>query len=251
MISSEALEKLAKQYQSNLFPNIVREYLQHVFLQKLYQFETAEKMQFKGGTALRILYGSPRFSEDLDFSLFGVAPYQTKLFIENLLGKVLTEMERLGMKVEMGKKSDVTKGGYLGLVRVKMSEYPLVELEVNVSNRHKGRGKGEIDIVANDFVSTYSVVHLPQHELVEEKIFGALHERKKPRDFYDLYFMMRKGMLNPDQKKRLAKEKDEIIEEAEKINFRGELGTFLPTDQQIIIRDFRSALEAEMKRQIG
>lgn len=251
MISSEALEKLAKQYQSNLFPNIVHEYLQHVFLQKLYQFETAEKMQFKGGTALRILYGSPRFSEDLDFSLFGVTPYQTKLFIENLLGKVLTEIERLGMKVEMGKKSDVTKGGYWGLVSVKMSEYPLVELEVNVSNRHKGWGKGEIDTVTNDFVPTYSVVHLPQHELVEEKIFGALRERKKPRDFYDLYFMMRKGMLNPDQKKRLAKEKDDIVKEAAAINFRGELGTFLPTDQQIIIRDFQRALEDEMKRQIG
>lgn len=47
MISSEALEKLAKQHQSNLFPNIVREYLQHVFLQKLYGLEGAEKCNLK------------------------------------------------------------------------------------------------------------------------------------------------------------------------------------------------------------
>lgn len=251
MISSEALEKLAKQHQSNLFPNIVREYLQHVFLQKLYGLEGAEKMQFKGGTALRILYGSPRFSEDLDFSLFGVVSHQTKLFVESLLVKVLVEMAKLGIKIEMGKKSGITQGGYWGLTLFKTDEYPEVEIEINVSNRSKKTIKGEVDTVANDFIPAYSIVHLPQSELVEEKIFGALRERKKPRDFYDLYFMMRKGMLSPDQKKRLAKEKDKIIREAGKINFRGELGTFLPTDQQLIIRDFQRALEAEMKRQIG
>ena len=55
----------------SVFPNIVREYFQNVFLAKLYTLSEAEKMLFKGGTALRILYGSPRFSEDLDFSLSG------------------------------------------------------------------------------------------------------------------------------------------------------------------------------------
>ena len=96
-----------------------------------------------------------------------------------------------------------------------------------------------------------TVVHLPQNELVDEKIFGALRERKKPRDFYDLYFMMRKGMLSPDQKKRLAGIKDEIVTEAKEINFRGELGAFLPANQQAIIRDFMRALEAEIGRQTG
>jgi hypothetical protein len=35
-----------------------------------------------------------------------------------------------------------------------------------------------------------------------------------------------------------------------KIDFRGELGAFLPADQQAIIRDFQRALEAEINRQI-
>ena len=97
---------------------------------------------------------------------------------------------------------------------------------------------------------TPTLVHLPQNELVDEKIFDALPKRKKPRDFYDLYFMMRKGMLNPDQKKRLSELKDSIILDAKSINFRGELGAFLPADQQAIINDFNRALESEINRQV-
>ncbi len=84
MISIETLEKLSKQYQIALFPNIVREYFQHLFLAELYKFPDAGKLLFKGGTALRIVYGSPRFSEDLDFSLFGVEQKEIKSFVENL-----------------------------------------------------------------------------------------------------------------------------------------------------------------------
>lgn len=250
MISIETLEKLSRQYQTGLFPNIVREYFQHTFLAELYKLPEAEKMLFKGGTALRIVYGSPRFSEDLDFSLFRTPQHEIKSFVESLFVKVLAEIERVGIKVEIGEKSDVTSGGYLGIATFKVFEYQPVGVEINISGRNGRELKAEVDSVASDFVPTYSVVHLPQNELVEEKIFGALRERKKPRDFYDLYFIMRKGMLSPDQKRRLAEVKDEIIADAEKIDFRGELGTFLPVDQQAIIRDFIRALEAEIGRQI-
>lgn len=250
MISIETLEKLSRQYQTGLFPNIVREYFQHAFLAELYKLPKAEKMLFKGGTALRIVYGSPRFSEDLDFSLFKTPQHEIKSFVESLFVKVLAEIERVGIKVEIGEKSDVTSGGYFGIATFKVFDYQPVGVEINISGRN-GRGlKAEVDSVASDFVPTYSVIHLPQNELVEEKIFGALRERKKPRDFYDLYFIMRKGMLSPDQKRRLAEVKNEIIANASKINFRGELGTFLPVDQQAIIRDFIRALEAEIGRQI-
>ncbi|MBI5300296.1 MAG: nucleotidyl transferase AbiEii/AbiGii toxin family protein [Deltaproteobacteria bacterium] len=251
MITLETLEKLARKFQTGVFPNIVREYFQHMFLGELYRFPEAEKLLFKGGTALRVVYGSPRFSEDLDFSLFGVSQNHVKTFVEELFVAVLAKMELVGIKVEVGAKSYATSGGYFGMATFKMSEYPPVSVEINVSTR-KGRNRqGEVDNVASDFTPTYTVVHLPQNKLVEEKVFGALRERKKPRDFYDLYFLMRKGMLSPDQKKRLSEMKDKIIKDAIKIDFRGELGAFLPTNQQAIIRDFVRALKAEMNRQTG
>ncbi len=251
MVSIETLEKLGRQYQMGVFPNIVREYFQHVFLVELYKLPEAEQMLFKGGTALRIVYGSPRFSEDLDFSLFGVAQNNIKSFIEGLFGHVLVEMERVGIKVELGDKIGVTKGGYFGVATFHMFEYPPIRVEINVSSRN-GRGVvGEVDSVANNFVPTYTIIHLPQKELVEEKVFGALRERKKPRDFYDLYIIMRKGMLSLEQKKKIAEIKDNIIADTRQINFKTELGAFLPVDQQGIIRDFSATLERELSSQLS
>lgn len=251
MINNEAFEKLSRQYQTGVFPNIVREYFQHVFLGELYKLQNAEKLLFKGGTALRVIYNSPRFSEDLDFSLFGITQDKIKLFVENLFIHVLAEMGHAGIKVELGDKIGATSGGYFGVATFRMFEYPPVGVEINVSSRNGKSVAGEVDSVANNFVPTYTIVHLPQNELVEEKIFDALVKRKKPRDFYDLYFIMRKEMLSADQKKRLTEIRDDIVADAKTIDFRGELGAFLPADQQAIIRDFSAMLERELNRQLS
>jgi len=251
VISIETLEKLGRQYQMGVFPNIVREYFQHVFLGELYKLSNAEKLLFKGGTALRIVYGSPRFSEDLDFSLFGVAQNDVKSFVEGLFVNVLAEMARSDIKVELGDKIRATSGGYFGIATFRMFEYPSVSVEINVSSRNGRIVAGEVDSIANDFLPTYTVIHLSQAEIVEEKIFDALMKRKKPRDFYDLYIMMRKGMLSLEQKKKLAEIKDTIILEAKRINFKNELGIFLPIDQQGIIRDFSATLGRELNNQLS
>src|SRR3990167_2834908 len=48
---------------------IVREYAQVIMLRHIYQDKKAiEKLFFLGGTALRLAYDLPRFSEDLDFN---------------------------------------------------------------------------------------------------------------------------------------------------------------------------------------
>jgi len=249
MITREAFDKLARHYQTGVFPNIIREYFQHVFLGELYKLPDGKQMLFKGGTALRIIYNSPRFSEDLDFSLFAVSQGAVKSFVENLFIHILDEMARAGIQVELGNKISPTRGGYFGVASFRMFDYPQTGVEINVSRRSGKSVAGEVDSVTNNFVPTYTIIHLPQNEMVEEKIFSALCERKKPRDFYDLYFMMRKGILSADQKKRLAEIKNEIIADAKNINFRGELGAFLPADQQAIVRDFPAILERELNRQ--
>ncbi|MDD4901457.1 MAG: nucleotidyl transferase AbiEii/AbiGii toxin family protein [Patescibacteria group bacterium] len=251
MISIEVLEKLSKQYQMGLFPNIIREYFQHVFLSELYKLPDSRKLLFKGGTALRVIYSSPRFSEDLDFSLFGVVHNRVKSFIEELFVHVLAEMSSANINVEIGDKIGVTSGGYFGVATFRLSDYPPVSVEINISTRNGKTVRGEVDSVASDFTPTYTIIHLPQNDLVEEKIFGALLERKKPRDFYDLYFMMRKGMISGGQKKKLAEVKDKILADAKKNNFKGELGTFLPMDQHQIIKDFPAMLERELNRQLS
>ena len=53
----------------NDYINALREILQEVALLGLWRGKFFEKAAFYGGTALRVLYGLDRFSEDMDFSL--------------------------------------------------------------------------------------------------------------------------------------------------------------------------------------
>ena len=251
MIAQETIQKLATQQQTSEFPNIIREYFQHLFLSQIYRIEGVENILFKGGTALRTIYSSPRFSEDLDFSIFNVELYQQKDFIENIFAEVLVEIERIGIKVELGPKPGSTREGYYGDATFKIYDYPSVVVSINVSSRNGQDIKGEVDSISSDFVPTYNVFHLPQEKLVEEKIFDALLERKKARDFYDLYFIMRKGILTLEQKKRLNSSKDEIIKNADNVNFSSELAALLPQDQQAIIKDFKNNLFNELNRQLS
>jgi predicted nucleotidyltransferase component of viral defense system len=63
MIANDALKTLATKLQTTEL-NVRREYFQHLFLSYFYQQPLADWIYFKGDTALRMLYNSPRFSED-------------------------------------------------------------------------------------------------------------------------------------------------------------------------------------------
>jgi hypothetical protein len=68
----EAILRMLSKYDChglNDYINALREILQEVALLGLWRAKFFEKAAFYGGTALRILYGLDRFSEDLDFSL--------------------------------------------------------------------------------------------------------------------------------------------------------------------------------------
>ncbi|PJA19078.1 MAG: hypothetical protein COX61_02185 [Candidatus Brennerbacteria bacterium CG_4_10_14_0_2_um_filter_43_14] len=251
MITQDAIQKLATLHQTSGFPNIIREYFQHLFLSHLYKIEGAEHILFKGGTALKIIYNSPRFSEDLDFSIFGIEQRQQKDFIGSIFAKILVEIEKVGIKVELGSKPGPTSEGYYGDATFKISDYPPVAVSINISSRNGQDVKGEVDSIANDFVPTYNVLHLPQERLVEEKVFDALLKRGRARDFYDLYFIMRKGLLTKEQKQKLNKVKDEILSKAAIVDFRSELSVFLPQGQQAIIKDFKNNLVNELNRQLS
>lgn len=251
MITKNVLKKFATDCQTSEFPNIVREYFQHLFLSQLARQKEGQNLLFKGGTALRIIYGSPRFSEDLDFSIVGIPEKKQKEFIETCFARILADIEKTGVKVELGRKPDVTKEGYYGEAAFRMYDYPPATVALNISTRpHDGR-RAEVDLIANEFVPTYHLYHLPQAELVSEKIFGALLERKKARDFYDLYFIMRRGLLSSEQKKRLKEEEKNIVAAASSIYFKTELGVFLPRDQQAVIRDFEATLARELHSSLG
>jgi len=68
----EAVARMVAKYDCrsmNEYVNALREILQDIALLGLWRAKFFENAAFYGGTALRVLYGLDRFSEDMDFSL--------------------------------------------------------------------------------------------------------------------------------------------------------------------------------------
>ena len=133
--SRDSLKQQATQWQTNLL-NVAREYVQNLFLSHLYGFPESDTLVFKGGTALRILYGSPRFSEDLDFTGH-LKPFHLARLLKETAGRM--EKESLSFETLEAKP---TSGGFLALYEYRVHE-ELVRLELNVSLRNKCANGGD------------------------------------------------------------------------------------------------------------
>lgn len=97
---NDAVKKMLERYSCNTPEetlHALREILQEVALLGLWRSKFFEHAAFYGGTALRILYGLDRFSEDLDFSLLG--PDAT-FELSRYLPALESELAGFGFKVE-------------------------------------------------------------------------------------------------------------------------------------------------------
>ncbi|MFH1413210.1 MAG: nucleotidyl transferase AbiEii/AbiGii toxin family protein [bacterium] len=236
MLNKENLEKFTKIQQTSI-ENIVREYCQHLFLSYLYQNPNSEKLLFKGGTALRIILKSPRFSEDLDFTGFNI-DYKK---VEALFADTLANIEKTGINVEII-ESKKTTGGYLGIAS--FSAYGIkIRIQIEVSLRNKKDLNGIRILVENDYIPAYTIVHLPIEDIIKEKL-TALFARQKPRDFYDYFFLL-SGNYPLVKDKTNLKKTLKLLKES-KINFRNELKKFLPVSHAMHFRDFTNILEQKI-----
>ncbi len=237
MIADYVIKQLAQKYQTTEL-NIRREYFQHLFLSYFYQQSKTDNIYFKGGTALRILYHSPRFSEDLDFS----ASSHNKKSIESIIISALAEIEKEGGKANL-QEAKPTTGGYLAIIHFNGGNSSIA-IQVEISFR-EGEKQAETASVFSDFVPAYTLVHLGQKQLIGEKI-SALFSRKKPRDFYDIYFLLRANLLTIEQRK-LLRDIPQLLNKTD-IDFEDELKIFLPKSHWSIIRNFSSNLMREIQR---
>ena len=236
MINRENLEKFAKSQQTDI-TNVAREYCQHLFLSYLYQQPGCEKMLFKGGTALRVILKSPRFSEDLDFTGKGI----TENEIEDLFSATMAEIERTGILVDIA-ESKKTTGGHLGVATFVVQNMK-IKIQIEVSFRDGKKLKGTRALIENYFVPPYTIVHLEMEEIISGKL-NALRNRAKPRDFYDYYFLLSGTYPSVRDKNTLMWVLEHLRKS--KIDFRGELRRFLPASHAMLLRDFRKILEKKI-----
>jgi len=242
MLSKESLKEFTKKNQT-IEKNIVREYIQHIFLSFLYKIPFSEKLLFKGGTAMRVIYGSPRFSEDLDFTGQNIFQYR---IIDDIFIEVMSEIEKIGIDISL-KEAKPTTGGYLGIIHYNLYDFS-EDMKFEVSLRRGKKLKKEITTIVNDFIPAYTMVHLSSKEITRGKI-AALIDRKKPRDFYDFYYILRHPELHCYIEKQILIKVKNILRETQ-IDFKKELSILLPVSHHLILKDFKSILIREIDKNI-
>ena len=250
MISRSYIKELATKYQT-IEENVAREYCQHLFLSYMNKLKGSEKLLFKGGTALRIIFNSPRFSEDLDFSAINsgnINVEEINHIIDDVLGKMLIDGIQVEKQLNPGTKGETT-GGYFAIINMQMLEFS-TELQIQVSFRKPDEAKSNRTIINNDFVPSYLINFLDESILVAEKV-KALLERKLPRDFFDLYFILKHRSLvkyiprEPNLKNDILS----LIDNSD--DFEKELKLFLPINFHSILKDFKERLKREVDMYIS
>lgn len=238
MISKSLIEELGAKWQTQEL-NVAREYAQHVLLSALYGAEEDIKLAFKGGTALRLLRQSPRFSEDLDFTGWAKA-FHAGRYVE----LAVKEASRAGLAFKT-LASNETSGGWFALVETEVHEWP-VRVEWNISLRAGEKPLSETVLVGTPLWLPYSVRALPVSDMAAEKL-EALFRRKEPRDFFDVYYLLRNRL----GVKEIAARKAGLIKCARELNpkmVKSELKQFLPRSQSALVSQFPKILVQELER---
>lgn len=191
MLSETQIEEISRTITNGNRGHAEKLYLQDIILSTISR-ETVDELVFKGGTALLKFYQLDRFSEDLDFTKDG------DLDLEKLLKKIVRDLESFGATVE---EKEIEKSGKSFSVRIGI-QGPLyngerrslcfIRIEVN-------KESGVEDLVTRRYtphfqdITAFDLPVLSEKEILAEKI-RAIRTREKPRDLYDIYHLLSKGV---------------------------------------------------------
>ncbi len=185
------------------YTHALREIMQEVALLGLWRSRFFEKAAFYGGTALRVLHGLDRYSEDLDFSLLAADEDFTLGFYSQALQR---ELRAFGFEVEVRAKDKVAGGAirsaflkadtHCGVLVVTTdedisAEIPrgrVLKIKLEVDTRPPGGFDTESRFLLQPIPFPVRTYTLPS--LLAGKMHAVLcrgwRKRVKGRDWYDL-----------------------------------------------------------------
>lgn len=197
---------------------VVREYWEVVLLNRLFESPGNKNLVFKGGTALRLAYGSPRFSEDLDFSL-----------LEDDMGEVFEEMVTGLIKpFAAADITDTAAKRWTYLCEIRITEGYLAQplrVKLEVSRRPAPRYKSELRLITSPTTPIQALGRLATLEQLFQDKQDCIVDRVAPKDIFDLWFISQKMGIpyKPPATKITPRE------------LKRELAKYLPSDYQRVI----------------
>ncbi len=173
--------------------NIVREYLQARILGKMQHAGAMIPLSFHGGTALRFLFSTARYSEDLDFSLEkSKNVYDFHKYLMSIRTGLAGEGYDIGLRVSDKKTVHGAFVNFRGL---------LYELGLSSHREETTAIKIEVDtnppqgaVLTTTIIRRYLTLQLQHHDkasLLAGKLHAVLQRpHLKGRDVYDLFWYL-------------------------------------------------------------
>jgi predicted nucleotidyltransferase component of viral defense system len=167
---------------------VVREELEIAVLKTLLESRIGNSLVFKGGTALRLAYGSPRFSDDLDFSALG--PILEKDFKKASLAAAKNVPD--AVLIEALAKYHTLFALYQ--FRTPYISRPFsMKIEISVRKEPWQQGRDyELKLLTSEVTNMTVLAQVATLERLEKDKRKAFEARRQPRDLYDLWFISQK-----------------------------------------------------------
>lgn len=189
---------------------VIRECLQSKFIATMYSLPNSEKLSFVGGTSLRLLRNSNRFSEDLDFDNLGLLNTEVK----SLVSEVVRRFQAEGLEVELrsqikeekdsDKKSDPvnlpTDKTYFDLrfpnllKELKISTNPREKLMIKIDYASFWKGQSTEVVLFNKYGFIENIVANKINQTLVQKLAAYVQRNTtQPRDIYDIVWLYSQG----------------------------------------------------------
>ncbi len=244
MISLEEIKKHYSEKEKFFFQSILKEYLQYKILDIVFSSSYGEKLVFMGGTALRIVFGGDRFSEDLDLDNCGLS----KKEFEELTAYIKKELERDGLRVEFRNTFKDVYHCYLKFPKILFNNKlsPLQDEKILIrldSFCVKEFGKINTQIISKADIFTEIKVYSKEMILSQkiEALFGR--KRSKGRDIYDVVYLF--SMTEPDfnylEKILGISSKEELFEKMKSLFTNKELAELAEDVEPLLINPQNAA----------
>lgn len=185
MLTQIQAQKMALEYQT-IVDNILKEHYQMYLLDILYRSPFEENLIFKGGTALRLVYQSYRFSEDLDFSVRGSIPYPVFEKTIKSIMNILPEAKVLDVH-------DKRNTLYAKIVfKIVFKPIPIgIKIEINKSSNEF---HDQIVLLKSPFsnLEVLGRVYILESILNDKMDILKTGSRRAPRDLFDVWLIHQK-----------------------------------------------------------
>jgi len=194
-MDQQLAENLSRQLKIAL-EQVVREEYELLILQSLMDTTLGGALAFRGGTALRLAYSSPRFSDDLDFSL--LSPVTEKAFIHTT-GEIARVSPQITLTETLAKRFTL-----FALYKVREPYLPYAfSIKLEVSTRPEVWQRGQaftFHLLTSPMTPISALAQVATLERMWSDKQAAWADRRQPRDLYDLWFIAQKlrRVFTPD-----------------------------------------------------